>query len=67
MRISMILGAGNDGLNQAKLVVDGPVQIYASGFRNAYDFLITRLPGKEGRMYTVDNGANGGWGGHPDR
>ena len=57
---------GNDGLNQAKLVVDGPVQIYASGFRNAYDFLITRLPGKEGRMYTVDNGPNGGWGGHPD-
>ena len=43
---------GNDGLNQAKLVVDGPVQIYASGFRNPYDFLITRLPGKEGRMYT---------------
>ena len=56
---------GNDGLNQAKLVVGGPVQIYASGFRNAYDFLITRLPSKEGRMYTVDNGANGGWGGHP--
>ncbi len=56
---------GNDGLNQAKLVVGGPVQIYASGFRNAYDLLITRLPGKEGRMYTVDNGPNGGWGGHP--
>ena len=57
---------GNDGLNQAKLVEGGPVQIYATGFRNAYDLLITRLPGKEGRMYTVDNGANGGWGGHPD-
>ena len=56
---------GNDGLNQAKLVVGGPVQIYASGFRNAYDFLITQMPGKEGRMYTVDNGPNGGWGGHP--
>ncbi|MGB2428496.1 MAG: Kelch repeat-containing protein, partial [Akkermansiaceae bacterium] len=57
---------GNDGLNQAKLVEDGPVQIYATGFRNPYDLLITRLPGKEGRMYTVDNGPNGGWGGHPD-
>lgn len=50
---------GNDGLNQAKLVPGGPVQIHASGFRNPYDLVIT----KNGRMYTVDNGANGGWGG----
>ena len=57
---------GNDGLNQAKLVQGGPVQIYATGLRNAYDLLITSSPGNEGRMYTVDNGPNGGWGGHPD-
>lgn len=56
---------GNDGLNQARLVAGGPVQIYAPGFRNAYDLVITRTPGIEGRMYTVDNGPNGGWGGHP--
>ena len=52
---------GNDGLNQAKLVAGGPVQIYASGFRNAYDVLLT----ENGNLYTWDNGANGGWGGHP--
>jgi chitodextrinase len=56
---------GNDGLNQAKLVPGGPVQIYASGFRNAYDLVITHSPGAEGRMYTFDNGANLGWGGYP--
>ena len=53
---------GNDGLNQAKLVEGGPVQIYASGFRNAYDLEIT----SKGKMYTIDNGANGGWGGYPE-
>lgn len=53
---------GNDGLNQAKIVTGGPVQIYASGFRNAYDIVLTAT----GKLYTVDNGANGGWGGHPD-
>jgi hypothetical protein len=52
---------GNDGLNQAKWVIGGPVQVYASGFRNPYDMELT----KAGRMYAVDNGANGGWGGHP--
>ena len=56
---------GNDGLNQAKLVPGGPVQIYASGFRNVYDLVITHSPGAEGRMYTFDNGANLGWGGYP--
>ena len=56
---------GNDGRNQAKLVPGGPVQIYASGYRNAYDILVTKTPGKTGRMYTIDNGANGGWGGYP--
>ena len=52
---------GNDGLNQAKWVLNGPVQVYASGFRNAYDIVLTA----DGRMYTWDNGANQGWGGHP--
>ncbi|MFN3404787.1 MAG: hypothetical protein ACK40G_11865 [Cytophagaceae bacterium] len=53
---------GNDGLNQAKIDPAGPVQVYASGFRNPYDVLIT-----SGRkLYTVDNGANPGWGGFPD-
>ncbi|MEK6481684.1 malectin domain-containing carbohydrate-binding protein [Catalinimonas sp. 4WD22] len=57
---------GNDGLNQAKIIEGGPVQIYSPGYRNAYDVVITKTPGKEGRMYTIDNGANQGWGGHPE-
>ncbi|MFK7846439.1 MAG: T9SS type A sorting domain-containing protein [Rhodothermales bacterium] len=56
---------GNDGLNQAKIVSGGPVQVYSGGYRNAYDVLITRTEGREGRMYTIDNGPNRGWGGHP--
>ena len=52
---------GNDGLNQAKVVPNGPVQVYASGFRNIYDVLWT----EDNRLYTWDNGPNGGWGGHP--
>ncbi|MEM6528521.1 MAG: hypothetical protein AAF653_09510, partial [Chloroflexota bacterium] len=52
---------GNDGLNQAKIDIGGPVQLYASGFRNLYDIVITQ----DGKMYGVDNGANQGWGGHP--
>ncbi|GGK67992.1 hypothetical protein GCM10011405_14940 [Rufibacter glacialis] len=58
---------GNDGLNQAKLVTGGPVQIYSPGFRNSFDLLITKTPGKAGRIYTIDNGANQGWGGYPDK
>ncbi len=49
---------GNDGLNQAVLETDGPVRIYASGLRNAYDLL--RLT--SGGLITVDNGGNPGWG-----
>ena len=56
---------GNDGLNQAKLVPGGPVQIYSPGYRNLYDIVITKTPGRTGRMYGIDNGANRGWGGHP--
>jgi len=56
---------GNDGLNQAMLVPNGPVQIYSSGYRNAYDLAITETPGRAGRMYVIDNGPNQGWGGYP--
>jgi len=52
---------GNDGLNQAMRVPGSPVQVYASGFRNPYDVIIT----ESGRMYTIDNGPNNGWGGPP--
>jgi hypothetical protein len=52
---------GNDGKNQAKLVPGGPVQVYASGFRNPYDVLIS----ESGKMYTIDNSGNAGWGDVP--
>ncbi|REK22600.1 MAG: choice-of-anchor D domain-containing protein [Planctomycetota bacterium] len=51
---------GNDGKNQAVLDPTGPVQIYAPGFRNPYDVVLTDLG-----LYTVDNGANAGWGDIP--
>jgi N-acetylneuraminic acid mutarotase/glucose/arabinose dehydrogenase len=53
---------GNDGLNQAKITLGGPVKIYASGFRNPYDIIITG----HRRMYTVDNGPNTTFGGYPE-
>ncbi len=53
---------GNDGLNQAKLVPNGPVQIFSPGYRNSYDLVIT----ESGALYVTDNGANGGWGGFPE-
>jgi len=52
---------GNDGKNQAILDPLGPVQVYSPGWRNAYDVLITQA----GRMYTIDNGPNAGWGDIP--
>ncbi len=52
---------GNDGLNQAKLVPGGPVQVYSPGYRNPYDLLIT----SSGRMYTISNGPNADWGDVP--
>ena len=52
---------GNDGKNQAILVPGGPVQIYSSGWRNAYDVVMT----EGGRLYAVDNGPNAGWGAPP--
>ncbi|MEZ4708453.1 MAG: kelch repeat-containing protein [Caldilineaceae bacterium] len=57
---------GNDGLNQAKLDPSGPVQLYATGFRNGYDVLLTTTPGAAGRLYTIDNGPNSSWGGYPE-
>lgn len=56
---------GNDGLNQARIVPGGPVQVYASGFRNPYDVVIAKTPGRAGKMYTFDNAGNSGWGGYP--
>jgi hypothetical protein len=58
---------GNDGINQAKIVPGGPVQIFSGGWRNAYDILVSKHSGREGRVYTIDNGPNGNWGGYPDK
>ncbi len=52
---------GNDGKNQAMLVNNGPVQIFATGFRNIFDITLTQ----SGKLYTFDNGPNPGWGGTP--
>ena len=52
---------GADGLNQARIVAGGPVQVYSSGYRNPYDVVVT----EDGRVFTIDNGANKGWGGLP--
>ncbi|NDV17300.1 PKD domain-containing protein, partial [Muricauda sp. TY007] len=53
---------GNDGLNQAKVVADGPVKILSPGYRNSYDLVVT----ESGALYVTDNGANEGWGGLPE-
>jgi len=52
---------GNNGKNQAKLVANGPVELYATGFRNAFDLVMT----DNGKLYTFDNGPNNNWGGKP--
>ncbi|OZV69332.1 Kelch repeat-containing protein [Winogradskyella aurantia] len=52
---------GNNGLNQTFPEDGGPVQIFSSGYRNAYDVVIT----ESGSIFTSDNGPNGGWGGTP--
>ena len=52
---------GNDGENQAKLIEDGPVQVYSPGYRNPYDLVLT----EDGQLYVSDHGPNGGWGGQP--
>ena len=53
---------GDDGRNQAKLVAGGPVQVYSSGLRNAFDLVLS----ESGKFYTFDNGPNAGWGGTPN-
>jgi hypothetical protein len=53
---------GNNGKNQAKLIPNSPVKLYATGFRNAYDIVKTL----SGKIYTFDNGPNPGWGGWPN-
>jgi len=52
---------GNNGKNMAILDSNSPVKMYSPGWRNAYDIVIT----ESGRMYTVDNGPNNGWGDKP--
>lgn len=52
---------GNDGKNQAMLVQNGPVGLFATGFRNAYDITVA----ESGKVYVFDNGPNPGWGGKP--
>ncbi|MGB7249896.1 MAG: malectin domain-containing carbohydrate-binding protein [Phormidesmis sp.] len=52
---------GNDGLNMSVLPADAPLRIYASGFRNHYDLVLS----ESGQLYTVDNGSNSGLGGDP--
>jgi hypothetical protein len=52
---------GAKGDNQARLAADGPVTVYAPGFRNPYDVVLTAA----GRLYTIDNGANPNWGDAP--
>ena len=52
---------GNDGLNQAVLPADAPIRIFADGFRNPYDVVLT----ENGRFYSFDNGSNGNLGGDP--
>ncbi len=52
---------GAKGDNQARLAADGPVTVYAPGFRNPYDIVLTAA----GRLYTIDNGANPNWGDFP--
>ncbi|MEA2580205.1 MAG: hypothetical protein QOE83_1097 [Actinomycetota bacterium] len=50
---------GNDGLNQARIVAGGPVQVYAPGYRNPYDLVFTT----NDKLYGTDNGSNAGSGG----
>ncbi len=52
---------GNNGLNQAFTESGGPLQIFAPGWRNAYDVVVTA----SGKIFTQDNGSNVGWGSSP--
>jgi hypothetical protein len=52
---------GDAGKHQAKIVASSPVQVYAPGFRNPFALVRTRA----GKLITVDNGPNAGWGNVP--
>lgn len=52
---------GNNSLNQAIPEPGAPVFVFSPGYRNAYDILFM----ENGRLYSSDNGPNGGWGGLP--
>lgn len=54
---------GNGGRNQARVVPGGPVRVYAPGFRNAYDVVLTT----NRRLYTSQNGGAADWGEPPAR
>ncbi|MCA9988458.1 MAG: hypothetical protein KDE59_29330, partial [Anaerolineales bacterium] len=51
----------NHGANQAIIQPGMPISLHAVGFRNPYDIVIR----DDGRMFTIDNGPNSGWGGPP--
>jgi glucose/arabinose dehydrogenase len=51
---------GNGGLNQAFLDPEGPVTLYTTGLRNAYDLVHTPIG-----LFTIDNGPNDTYGGFP--
>lgn len=53
---------GNDGLNMAKIVENGPVQIFSGGYRNTYDLVVMQ----DGKVFVSDNGPNANWGGMPE-
>jgi len=52
---------GNNGKNQAMLTQNGPVELFATGYRNIFDITLT----ESGKIYVFDNGPNPGWGGTP--
>jgi hypothetical protein len=56
---------GNNGMNQAVISPGGPVQVYASGFRNPFDVIFGTVGAHAGKLYAVDNGYNAGQGGTP--
>ena len=53
---------GNDGRNMAVIDDGGPVEIFATGFRNSYDLVYVAPTGE---IYATDNGANANLGGFP--
>ena len=52
---------GRRGANQSVLKEGGPVQLFATGIRNAY-----RIAERHGTLFVIDNGPNPGYGGPPE-